>query len=93
MNTLTAIMVGGFILVHSWYSSACCEHKDCRHIDRKQVELTSLGYKLKWLGEVVPYASDKLKRSNDGGYDWCECSYCPSQVNQTRCLYVPGGEV
>lgn len=82
-----------------WYSTKCCNLRDCAPVKMKTVQSTPNGYLVtlspedhftliprgRTLVELIPYDDDKIKPSQDGDYHAC--------VNATNmylyCLYVP----
>jgi len=87
------VWFAGLSLAHKapsgWqYSIECCHNKDCRQISREDVIESERGYNIRFTGETLTYSDERLRKSMDGLYHWCECVGCGSS-KKTRCLYIP----
>lgn len=71
---------------HSFYSTQCCNEKDCGPIADELVQATPQGWLYVPTGEVFAYGKDgRLRDSPDGKFH-----RCPFPAGNTRCLYTPG---
>jgi hypothetical protein len=82
---------------HSWYDQYCCNDGDCAPI---KVQIHPGGYMLP-NGEIVPWNSPSIRRSQDGRFHLCRLQISPSYKPKSqcaaallsqppaRCLYVP----
>lgn len=87
---------------YHWYmTDNCCSCKDCRPISGpgwSEIKVTPEGYV--WESSVsretylIPFASTKIKRSQDGFYHGCEVNYsgwerADGKAFWDRCVFVP----
>lgn len=68
------------------YDIVCCHDRDCRPLDDGSVKEGPDGYTVP-TGEVIPYSSNKVKRSKDEFFHWC--TWGGKDDTKTICLYVP----
>ena len=87
---LAGVIIASPAIAHDWYDKGCCDDRDC-HPEQGRVVSTPKGYLVERLGELVPYGSKKIRRSQDKRFHTCEYPYTYDQ-STIRCLYVPGGD-
>lgn len=71
------------------YDAACCSGRDCRPVQPGEVTASPRGFEITPTGEVVPFASSKVRPSGDGVMH--RCMIGGDTTRPTICLYVPGG--
>lgn len=71
------------------YDAACCSGQDCRPAAPGEVTSGPGGFRIGPTGELIPFASSKVRPSGDGALH--RCSVGGEAAGATLCLYVPGG--
>lgn len=88
--TFVSLAAGAHEAPGGWaYDPACCSGRDCRPARPGEITAGPRGFEIAPTGEVVPFASSKVRPSGDGAMH--RCMIGGETTSPTICLYVPGG--
>lgn len=96
---LTALMAASPAMAHDavptamqpngWaYSFACCSTTDCKELPAGEITSAKGGWQVGSTGEIIPYADNRIKRSQDELFHRCSVDGDFSRP-ESLCLYVP----
>jgi hypothetical protein len=81
---MVAALAGGPAAAHEWYSSTCCDGRDCAPVERAAIERRGDAFLVVATGEAIGRGDARIERSLDGRFH-----RCVFPDGRTRCLYVP----